>query len=79
MVEVLSLCEAGDVGKTKVRYSVYLNNVQLRGYIAFLLARGLLECYGHPNSPKYKTTAKGKKFLQDFERVLEELETEDSD
>jgi len=79
MVEILSLCEVGDIGKTRIRYSAYLNNVQLDGYIDFLVARRLLQCAEHPNSVKYKTTAKGKRFLQDFERVLDELETEDSD
>jgi len=60
--------------KTGIVYKANLNFTRLTGYIQYLEDKDLLEISG----PLYKTTSKGKEFLQDYQKMKEVLRTEEA-
>ncbi len=74
IAEILRSCAKADIGKTGIMYRVNLSHAQLQKYMSFLGARGFLEPADHSNPVKYTATVKGRKLLQDIEKIVELLE-----
>ncbi|RZN33449.1 MAG: hypothetical protein EFT35_10670 [Methanophagales archaeon ANME-1-THS] len=70
MADILSVARDG-AGKTEIVCKTKLNFTRLKGYIAYLEAKGLLENIGSV----YKSTEKGKEFLRDYQKVKDDLRT----
>jgi len=60
--------------KTKIMYSAYLSSAQLKDYLSFLQVSGLIR--QERGGESYKTTEKGKKYLQKYRELDEMIETE---
>lgn len=71
---ILSVCLNGAL-KTHVMFRCNLNSKQLHFYIDSLLVKGLLEREREPPSAKveYKTTGKGRKYLETYSVLLQML------
>ena len=70
IAEILSICLAGERA-THVVYKSNINFKRFKAYAQYLIGKGLLEVLEGPNSLKiYRTTDKGKLFLE----LLEEME-----
>jgi predicted transcriptional regulator len=57
----------GGTSKTRIMYSAFLSYAQLKEYLSVLTENGLLEYEEGEN--KYKTTAKGLKFLTVYQHM----------
>ena len=55
--------------KTQIVYKANLNFRRARKYLPYLEEKGLIENIGS----EYKTTEKGKQFLQDYQKLDEQL------
>jgi len=66
MVEILAICSEGAL-KTEIVYKANLNFKRVGTYIPFLEKRQLIESAGSV----YRTTAKGKEFLDNYCKVKE--------
>ena len=55
--------------KTQIVYKANLNFRRARRYFPYLEEKGLIENIGS----EYKTTEKGKQFLQDYQKLEEQL------
>jgi predicted transcriptional regulator len=58
---------SGGASKTKIMYNAYLSYAQLKEYLLVLVENGLL-VYQEAER-EYKTTPKGTKFLQGYQRI----------
>ena len=66
MVEILAICSEGAL-KTEIVYKANLNFKRVGAYLPFLEKRHLIESSG----PVFRTTAKGKEFLDNYYKVKE--------
>jgi predicted transcriptional regulator len=57
-------CAIRGIGKTELMFKAGLNSSQIDKYLSELLNSELLEMYLEKKKPHYKTTGKGKIFLQ---------------
>ena len=64
---------AKGVCKTELMYKVGLSSAQLDKYIPELVRSELLEIQNHSCKPVYRTTIKGKSFLNIFDRLVKLL------
>ena len=69
--QILEVASAGTT-KTKIMYRAFLSYGQLKDYLGILLENGLLNL--DQNKQTYKTTEKGKKFVQIYNQ-MDELAT----
>jgi predicted transcriptional regulator len=70
---MLSYAEKG-VGKTELMYKVGLSSAQLDIYIPTLVRSELLEVSNHTKRALYKTTSKGRSFLDIFDTLVRLLD-----
>jgi predicted transcriptional regulator len=63
--ELLS-CAIEGSKKTEIMYRVGLSTTQLNRYVPLLVKSELLEMFKHKKATIYKTTTKGKSFLEAF-------------
>ena len=70
---VLSVCQKSGVLKTHVMFECNLNSKQLDFYLGELINRGLLEKL-MIGRWEYRTTEKGRQFLEGYENVLKLLD-----
>jgi predicted transcriptional regulator len=72
---IYSILESSMQGalKTHIMFKCNLNSRQLQLYVQFLVDKGLLARQRFPPSPKieYKTTERGRKYIQAYETLLE--------
>jgi len=68
MADILFVARNGAI-KTEIVYKANLNFTRVKSYLTYLKGRGLLEISG----PLYKSTAKGKEFLRDYQQMKEIL------
>jgi predicted transcriptional regulator len=72
---IYSILESSMQGalKTHIMFKCNLNSRQLQLYVQFLVDKGLLVRQRVPPSPKveYKTTERGRKYIQAYETLLE--------
>jgi predicted transcriptional regulator len=69
MSVILSYATKG-LGKTELMYKVGLSSAQLEKYIPALVKSGLLEVSSHANRAFYKTTDKGRSFVDVFDTLV---------
>jgi predicted transcriptional regulator len=55
--------------KTRIMYRAALNFKQLQRYLPLLVKRGLIICADTNKGGVYKTTEKGRDFLQKYEEL----------
>jgi predicted transcriptional regulator len=65
---------AKGVCKTELMYKVGLSSAQLEKYIPELVRSELLEVHNHRSKPVYRTTDKGKSYLDIFYRLVKMLD-----
>ena len=72
---IYSILESSMQGvlKTHIMFKCNLNSRQLQLYVQFLVDKGLLVRERVPPSPKveYKTSERGRKYMQAYETLLE--------
>jgi predicted transcriptional regulator len=66
--EILSYAVKG-TGKCEVMYKVGLSSAQLNKYLRILIESQLLTVSNGQEKPEYKTTDKGKNFLETFDTL----------
>lgn len=65
---------AKGVCKTELMYKVGLSSAQLDKYVPALVKSELLEVCNHSNRPVYRTTDKGRSFLDIFDTLVRLLD-----
>ena len=68
LAEILAIGKDGSL-KTQIMYGANLSFAQLNEYLSFLLNRKLLKRDTKNGRTIYKTTAKGFKYLQNYEKI----------
>ena len=76
IAEILVIAKDGSL-KTQIMYRANLSFAQLNGYLSFLLERKLLKVNTDNRKTLYKTTAKGVKYLENYEEISILLRKED--
>jgi len=66
--EILIIAKNGSL-KTKIMYRANLSFAQLNEYLSFLLRIKLLKLAKQNERTVYKTTAKGIKYLENYEKI----------
>lgn len=66
---LVSAKEIQGVTKTRIMFEAYLSFAQLKGYLSIVIENGLVE--HDPETNRYRTTAKGTKMLEVYEKVNE--------
>jgi predicted transcriptional regulator len=74
IISVMLSYAAKGVGKTELMYKVGLSSAQLDKYIPVLVKSDLLEVSNHTKRAQYKTTNKGRSFLDIFETLVRLLD-----
>jgi predicted transcriptional regulator len=62
------------VCKTELMYKVGLSSAQLERYVPVLVKADLLEISNHSKKAVYRTTDKGRNFLDAFDRLVKFLD-----
>ena len=68
IAEVLEIAKDGSL-KTQIMYKANLSFAQLNEYLSFLTRMKLLEIHKEGRKTVYKTTAKGEKYLNNYEEI----------
>ncbi|KUJ93483.1 MULTISPECIES: winged helix-turn-helix domain-containing protein [Archaeoglobus] len=74
MAEILQTCSGNGVNITKIVYRVNLNSKVAQDYINCLLKEGFIEPVTDGKRTKYRTTEKGREFIQKFSEIEEDLQ-----
>ncbi|MGB8779278.1 MAG: winged helix-turn-helix domain-containing protein [Candidatus Bathyarchaeia archaeon] len=74
IISVMLSYAAKGVGKTELMYKVGLSSAQLDKYIPVLVRSELLEVSNHTKRALYKTTNKGRSFLNIFDTLVRLLD-----
>lgn len=69
LAEILSLA-AMEAGQTKIMYSCNLSYQGMKTYLKALETKGLVRANRSSQSPRFRTTAKGKRLLSTLETAL---------
>jgi len=75
--EVLTIAKDGSL-KTQIMYRANLSFAQLNEYLSFLLKIKLLKVVTENERVIYKTTTKGLKYLQNYEKITSLLSEEEN-
>jgi len=74
IISDMLLCAVEGTKKTEIMYKVGLSTAQLNKYVPTLVRSELLETLKQKNVTIYKTTAKGKSFLETFDTLIKLLD-----
>jgi len=74
--EILIIAKDGSL-KTQIMYRANLSFAQLNEYLSFLLKINLLKVVTENERTVYKTTAKGIRYLQNYEKIENLLRKEE--
>jgi predicted transcriptional regulator len=74
IMSVMLSYAAKGVGKTELMYKVGLSSAQLDKYIPALVRSELLEVSNHTKRALYRTTDKGRSFLEIFDTLVKLLD-----
>ena len=74
--EILTIAKDGSL-KTQIMYRANLSFAQLNEYLSFLLKIKLLKVLTENERTIYKTTIKGIKYLQNYEKITDLLRKEE--
>ena len=72
--DILGVCLAGDAKRTHIMYRGNLSHDMLKTYTDELVGKGLVEIVG--NKGQFRTTEKGKEFLNHYGKIREILASE---
>ena len=75
IAEILNVAREGSL-KTQIMYGANLSFAQLNEYLSFLLKINLLKTNTGDERTVYKTTAKGIKYLRNYEEIAQLLRKE---
>jgi len=73
--DVLS-CAVKGAKKTDLLYKAALSSAQLDKYLQLLFQSELLECVSEKGRILYRTTVRGKEFLEAFDKLVELLKSD---
>ena len=68
---ILESAASGAVTKSKIYYRSFLTYSRLKGYMKLLIENGLIECFEYEDNRVYRTTDKGRRFLQAYKGIRE--------
>jgi predicted transcriptional regulator len=68
IAEILNIARDGSL-KTQIMYKANLSYAQLTEYLSFLIKMDLLEVHREESKKVYKTTVKGEKYLENYEKI----------
>lgn len=74
IISDMLLCAVEGTKKTEIMYKVGLSTAQLNKYVPTLVRSELLEILKQKSVTIYKTTAKGKSFLETFDTLIKLLD-----
>ncbi|MGH9989497.1 MAG: winged helix-turn-helix domain-containing protein [Nitrososphaera sp.] len=69
ITEILKIANGGNVTRTKIMYSAFLNYFQLKEYLPMLTERGLIRY--NPDTRMFKTTEKGLMLLETYNMLVD--------
>jgi predicted transcriptional regulator len=69
IAEILKIANGGNVTRTKIMYSAFLNYFQLKEYLPMLTERDLLSY--NPETRTFKTTEKGLMLLEAYNVLVD--------
>ena len=69
IAEILKIANGGNVTRTKIMYSAFLNYFQLKEYLPMLTERDLLSY--NPETRTFKTTEKGLMLLETYNLLVD--------
>jgi predicted transcriptional regulator len=69
IAEILKIANGGNVTRTKIMYSAFLNYFQLKEYLPMLTERGLLNY--NPDTRTFQTTEKGLMLLETYNLLVD--------
>ena len=69
IAEILKIANGGNVTRTKIMYSAFLNYFQLKEYLPMLTERGLISY--NSDTRTYKTTEKGLMLLKTYNLLVD--------
>ncbi|MGH9926632.1 MAG: winged helix-turn-helix domain-containing protein [Nitrososphaeraceae archaeon] len=69
IAEILKIANGGNVTRTKIMYSAFLNYFQLKEYLPMLTERGLIRY--NPDTRMFKTTEKGLMLLETYNMLVD--------
>ncbi len=72
IAEILTIAQEGSL-KTQIMYRANLSFAQLNEYLSFLVRLGLLKVHDKTSKKVYKTTARGEKYLYNYEQIAKLL------
>ena len=75
--EILGIAKDGSL-KTQIMYRANLSFAQLNEYLSFLLKIKLIKIITENERTIYKTTPKGLKYLQNYEKITSLLSAEEN-
>ena len=68
IAEILNITQNGSL-KTQIMYKANLSFAQLNEYLSFLTKMNLLKIHTEKRKRIYRTTAKGNKYLKNYEKI----------
>ena len=74
---IADILRMGEAGKTEIMYSANMSYNQLAKYLNFLLEGGFLRKTNGGRIVVYRTTSKGRRLLQEIDRLVRLLEWEE--
>ncbi len=74
IISDMLLCAVEGTSKTEIMYKVGLSTAQLNKYMHTLVKSELLETFKQERVTIYKTTTKGKSFLEAFDTLVKLLD-----
>ena len=74
---IADILRMGEAGKTEIMYSVNMSYNQLEKYLDFLLEGSFLRKAIGKRIVMYRTTSKGKRLLQQIDKLVQLLEWEE--
>jgi predicted transcriptional regulator len=69
IAEILKIANGGNVTRTKIMYSAFLNYFQVKQYLPMLTVRGVITY--NPDTRTYKTTEKGLMLLEAYNVLVD--------
>ena len=73
--QILVICNEDEVSQTKLMYKANLSYFQLKKYVKTLMVKGLLQEIIHDEKKSYRSTPRGRQFIDAFRDLTRLLGT----
>ena len=70
---ILWICQDAQVSQTQLMYKANLSYFQLKKYVNTLMIKGLLHEIIHDNKKSYRSTSRGRQYLEAFRDLTQLL------